>query len=322
MVIDRAGNAGALARAFDHQALGVLCMLDDNEPHGLESFAATRVDTRADGTKVSSGQWHVPRPEAPRHCVIVAPDVGKTLVSWGTPKGTDVLEAAAGPRVYRERHEIQAHSCKRLIDHGALKTPYGRKKLVGPDRHQQRQRAQRDQALMGAHTRVATKTEAVNVPQAKVAESASKGHGQRLAQRQRALVVVEQARQDAQHTHDTLAAQVDALGPPGQRADRAFRPQTLRTVRTLLLENALMAFMVVLGARLRTQVRLDCLVRLLFERNGARMETDSQVIYGVNTAGVSVAYQRLLQELVEGLCAIDLQDQGKPICVRIKDMPP
>jgi hypothetical protein len=51
-VIDRAVKAVALARAFDHQALGLLCMLDDNEPHGLESFAATLVDTRADGTKV------------------------------------------------------------------------------------------------------------------------------------------------------------------------------------------------------------------------------------------------------------------------------
>jgi hypothetical protein len=321
-VIDRAVNAVALARALDHQALGLLCMLDDNEHHGLESFAATLVDTRADGTKVYSGQWYVPRPEDPRHFVIVEPVAGKTLVYWGTPKVTDVLEAAAWPQVYRERNEIQEHSFKRMIDHGALNTNDGRKKLVGPDRHQQRQRAPLDQALVGAHKRVATKTEAVNVQQAKVAESVSKGHGQRLAQRQRALVVVEQERKDAQHQHDNLAAQVDALGPPGQRADRDVRKQTIMTMRTLLLENALRAFMGVLGARLQTQVSLECLVRLLFERSGARMETDSQVVSWVNTAGLSVAYQRLLKELVAGLCAIDLQDQGKPICVRLKDMPP
>ena len=33
-VIDRAVNAVAIARAFDHQGLGFLCMLDDNEHHG------------------------------------------------------------------------------------------------------------------------------------------------------------------------------------------------------------------------------------------------------------------------------------------------
>jgi hypothetical protein len=321
-VIDRAVNAVALARAFDHQALGLLCMLDDNAHHGLESFAATLVDTRADGTKVSSGQGHVPRPEDPSHFVIVEPVAGKTLVYWGTPKVTDVLEAAAWPQVYRERNEIQEPSFKRMIDHGALNTNYGRKKRVGPDRHQQRQRAQLEQALVGASKRVATKTEAVNVQQAKVAESISKGHGQRLAQRPRALVVVEQERKDAQHQHDNLAAHVDALSPPGPRADRDFRKQTLMTMRTLLLENALIAFMGVLGARLQTQGSLDCLVRLLFERRGARMETDSQVVSWVNTAGLSVAYQRLLAEGVDGLCRMDLKMHGKPIRVCLKELSP
>jgi hypothetical protein len=51
-VIDRAVQAVAIARAFDDQGLGVRCMLDDNEHQGLESFAATLVDTLDDGTKV------------------------------------------------------------------------------------------------------------------------------------------------------------------------------------------------------------------------------------------------------------------------------
>ncbi len=51
-VIDRAANAVALARAFEHQDFGLLCMLDDNEHYGLESFEATLEETRKDGTKV------------------------------------------------------------------------------------------------------------------------------------------------------------------------------------------------------------------------------------------------------------------------------
>jgi hypothetical protein len=51
-VIDRAVNAVALARACDHQDFGLLCMLDDNEPHGLESFEAPLEEIRKDGTKV------------------------------------------------------------------------------------------------------------------------------------------------------------------------------------------------------------------------------------------------------------------------------
>jgi hypothetical protein len=64
-VIDRAVNAVAMARAFDDQGLGLLCMLDDNEHQGLDSFEATPVDTLADGTRVSSGPWKVSRPDDP-----------------------------------------------------------------------------------------------------------------------------------------------------------------------------------------------------------------------------------------------------------------
>jgi hypothetical protein len=41
--------------------------------------------------------------------------------------------------------------------------------------------------------------------------------------------------------------------------------------------------MVALCAHLPRKVRLDGVLRLLFERSGARMETVSQVVYWVNT---------------------------------------
>jgi hypothetical protein len=233
-VIDRAVNAVALARAFNDQGLGLLCMLDDNEHDGLESFEATLVDTLEDGTRVYSGPWKEPRPDDPRHCVIAQPPEEKTLVYWGTPKIEDALETHQWPRVYRERNEIQEHSFKRMNDHGALKTNYGRKKIVGPDRHQQRKREKLDQSLEAAHQRVDKKAEALKAQQGKIAESESKGHGKRLEQRQRALVVVEKDLKDAQNTHAKLTEHASAIGPPKERADRDFRKQTIMTFRTLL----------------------------------------------------------------------------------------
>ena len=73
---------------------------------------------------------------------------------------------------------------------------------------------------------------------------------------------------------------------------------------------------------LNIQVSLDCILRVLFERSGARMETDSHVLYWVNTTGLSVAYQRLLAEVVKGFGTMDLRHQGKPICVRLKALSP
>ena len=135
-------------------------------------------------------------------------------------------------------------------------------------------------------------------------------------------MVVEKDRKDAQHNQAKLIEQACAIGPPQERADRDFRTQTIMTIRTLLLENARRAFMVALCEHLPSKVSLDCVLRILFERSGARMATVSQVVYWVNTAGVSLPYRRLLAEVVEGLGALELRDQGKPIRVYLKDMPP
>jgi hypothetical protein len=113
-----------------------------------------------------------------------------------------------------------------------------------------------------------------------------------------------------------------ALGAPKERRDRDFRKQTLMTFRTLWLENALMAFMAVLVGHLASAVSQACLFTLLFERSGTRLEMASQVIYWVNGAGLSVSYQRLMMEVIDGLNTIGLIEQGKPIRIRLKERPP
>jgi hypothetical protein len=244
------------------------------------------------------------------------------LVYWGTPTVQAALEPSEWPRVYRERNEMQEHRFKSMINHGALKTHYGRKKLVGPDRHQQRARATLEQSLAAAYKRVDKKAQEVKVQQTKVVESESKGHSKRLDQRRRACTRSEKALQEAQDKHTKLHEQAAALGPPRERADRDVRKQTIMTLRTLLLENALMAFMSVLLGHLNLQVSLDCILKILFERSGTRMETDCHIVYWVNTAGLSTAYQRLLAAVVDGLSAMDLREQGKPIHIRLKGLSP
>ena len=123
-------------------------------------------------------------------------------------------------------------------------------------------------------------------------------------------------------TKQSWVAQVGAFEPPKERADRDFRKQTIMTCRTLLLENALLAFMAVLLGHLQSTVSLACVLHILFERSGAYLGTAAEIVYWVNTAGLSLPYRRLLKEVVDGLGAMDLRHQGKPIRVCLKDMPP
>ena len=151
-------NSVAIARAFAHQGWGLLSMLDDNEHQGLESFEATAVGTLEDGTPVYSGEWKVPRQDDPRHFVIVETSQGKTLCIGGRQRSGKRWRRSGGQGLYQQRSEIQENSFKRMIDHGALNTNYGRKKIMGTDRHQQREKEQLDKALGAAHKRVGKKS--------------------------------------------------------------------------------------------------------------------------------------------------------------------
>ncbi|MDQ3954746.1 MAG: hypothetical protein M3285_04255 [Actinomycetota bacterium] len=156
-VMDRAVNSKAMAQAFDEAGLGLLCMLDDNEHHGLESFEATEIKTLDDGTRLYEGPWKVAREGDARHFVIVALQARKTLVYWGTPKVKAELEAGQWPEVYRARTELQENAFKRMIEHGALDINVGRKTILGPDRHQQRAEAKVRDSLEAARRRVGKK---------------------------------------------------------------------------------------------------------------------------------------------------------------------
>jgi hypothetical protein len=321
-VMDRAVNAKAMAQDFEEAGLGLLCMLDDNEHHGLESFEATHVTTLDDGTRLYEGPWKVARKDDARHFVIVEPPESKTLVYWGSAKVKSELEAQEWPEVYRARTEIQENAFKRMIDHGGLDINVGRKTVLGADRHQQRAEAKVREALETARHRVGKRRLELEAKREQLAQSQARGHGKRLDQRQRAAAELEDKLDEAQRHEAHLQEQVDGFEAPKERADRDFRKQTIMTIRTLFLENLLQGFMAALLSVLSEKVSLEQVLKLLFERSGSRIERANMVMYWINATGLSRGNRRVLGEIVEGLNAMGLVERGKPVRVCLKDLPP
>lgn len=319
-VIDREANSVELARCFEKSGLGLLSMLDRNEYDGLNSWNVTPVGTLADGSLVHEAQWHIPRDDDPRLFVVVETEE-RVFAYWGTSHVKETLECLQWPAVYRQRTEIQEQSFKGMKAHGALDVNYGIKKIVGPDRHQQRAREKLEEVQETVQHKVTRKTELLSLQAAKVVESQEKGHGIRLDQRQRRFGELELELQKAREKAQQCEKQLEALGPPKQRADRDCRKQTIMTIRTLLLENALVSFLAILCAKLQDSLSLDCLLRLVFERSGACLETQTELIYWINTTGLSVAYRKVLEQVVEGMCMMNLVQKGKPIRIRLRETP-
>jgi hypothetical protein len=320
-VIDREANAVELARTFHNAGLGLLSMLDRNQYDGLSSWHTTRIGDLTDGSAVYEGQWAIPREDDPRHFVLV--DTGeRVLAYWGTPTVKQQIDPEQWPDVYRQRTHLQEQRFKEMKAYEALDINFGTKKVWGPDRHQERKREKLAEVTEKKAQQVTKKTSLLTQQQAKVAESQRKGHTKRLDQRQRRFTALEQELTQVRDNLEQAHQKLDALGPENQRADRDFRKQLIMTIRTLLLDNALQAFLTALIAIMPASISLTCLLTVFFERSGARVETETEVMYWVNTTGLSVAYRNTLTQIATALCAMKLTCRGKLIRVRLRERSP
>ncbi len=320
-VIDREVNSVELAREFHEAGLGLLTMLDRNQYDGLSSWDVTRLGTLEDGSPVYEGQWATPVPDDPRLFVLVETDE-RVLAYWGTPQVNVRLAPEQWPVASRQRTALQELRFKEMKAYGALDVNVGTKKIWGANRHQERKREALTETKDKKAQRLTKKETVLTQQQDNVAESQAKGHTTRLEQRQRGVTrcehAVDQAREALEHAQQKL----DAVGPGQQRADRDVRKQLIMTVRTLLLDNLLQGFLASLLTMMTGALSLECLVTLLFERSGARLETDTECLYWINTAGLSAAYRKTLIDIMAGLCAMNLRCRGKPIRVCLQDSPP
>ncbi len=320
-IIDREANAVELARRFHNAGLGLLSMLDRNQYDGLSSWHTTRIGELEDGSTVYEGQWAIPHEDDPRHFVLV--DTGERVVAyWGTPIVRQQIDPEQWPDVYRQRTHLQEQRFKDMKAYEALDVNFGTKKVWGPDRHQERKREKLVTVTEKKALQVTKKTALLAQQQDKVAESQAKGHTTRLEQRQRRFTALEHEVSQAHDHLEQAQHALDAVGPEQQRADRDFRKQLIMTIRTLLLDNALQTFLTTLLATMATSISVECVIKLLFERSGARIETESEYVYWINTKGLSAAYRNTLGQIVTGLCAMKLTCQGKAIRVRLKEPPP
>lgn len=319
-VIDREINSKATASLFESREWGLLSMLDKNEYNDLSDWSTELEGTLEDGQNVYSGQWKEPRKDDPRNFVIVEQS-GKLLVYWGTSKVKETLKPLEWPGTYSGRAEIQENSFKRMIEHGALNINYGTKKVISPDRHQERAKTKAEDALKAAQKKIEKKKNLLRDQQEKVRKSEEKGHGKRLLQRQKRLAIMEETLKEAEKKTEKIEDRIEALGPQKQRADRDFRKQLIMTFRTLFLENALMSFLKTLFGKAGIKMCSDGLIDMLFGRSGSYAETPLEVVYWINTTGLSVPNKEKLKAVVKGLNSMHLKHGSKPIQVRLREAP-
>ncbi len=319
-VIDREVNSLAVALAFENRGWGLISMLDKNEYKGLSDWDAKYIGELDDGSKVYSGPWKNPKGDIRQFVIVQKKD--RLLPYWGTSHVEKIVEPIQWPKIYSQRTEIQENSFKRMIEHGALNVNYGNKKIVSADRHQKRKMKELEKGSMAIGKKIDKKKENIVEQREKVNESKKKGHGKRLLQREKRLEKIDAELKTLNIKSKSIEEKKALLGPPKQRADRDFRKQKIMTFRTLFLENFLVYFLLDLMEQLDIQISQQCLLEIFFKRNGGYLETFSEIVYWINTDGLSKSKKRILEKLAEGFCRMKLNRNGKPITVQLREMPP
>jgi hypothetical protein len=315
-VIDRAVNSVELAKSFDSKNLGLLSMLNDSDHKGMKSFKADHIFCELDGTDIYSAVWASEDRGDPRKFVISKPkDGSKILVFWSTSMFFKNVQFVDWPSTYRARNDIQENSFKNMIAHGALNTNYGRKLIEGPDRHQERKSEGLTKKLTNNQKKQQIKQIAIQNQEPKVKESKDKNHGKRLEQRQSKLLKLQDGQKKLSDKESNLESSLQALGAPKKRYDRDYRKQLIMTVRTLLLENIINDFFLLMLSLMGAQcdLTLGLLIELFFQRNGQIITSPDELIYRINMGGLNQKNNILLNQMLTAINQLNLRSENRVI---------
>ncbi len=95
--------------------------------------------------------------------------------------------------------------------------------------------------------------------------------------------------------------------------------QSFLSFVTLDQERALKAFFDELSVHLKQKISLETLITLYFNRSGSLAETSSEIIYFLDTKGLSASDRQTLADIVQAVNAMNIKSkEGKPTRVRFK----
>jgi hypothetical protein len=315
-IIDREVNSARMAQIFIDRGWQLLCLLSSKEYKGFDNFTRYFSAELEDGTRFYKARWKEDREDDPRHFVIVV-EGDKMIVYWGTPLLVMSLPAKELVKLYRSRTEIQENSFKDMIAHGGLNVNFGRKSIPVPDRTHQRKVDKLDEKIKQQQEKLEKARQDIVERERKLAQSIVRGHGTLLETRRRKLGEYQQKEQEIKDQIEQVEKEKRELGPQGERDDRDFRKQLIMASRTAWLENQLKSFAALLSKNLEYPVDIETIMALFFRRSAIEVETQDMFLHRFNIQGLSLKFQVILKNIIDGFNRISLCYKGKRVWAEI-----
>jgi hypothetical protein len=241
----------------------------------------------------------------PRRFVLVQDQKGVLRVFWCMGVSQKEMDGVSIVSNYYHRWPVQEDVFKKMDEIDALNINYGRKVIEGDNRNRKRHQEELAKQFEKKEQKVKSKEEDLAQAQKKLQEASATKQPKWHEARQRKVVAVMAEVKKAQDAKETIQKKIDEFGQIGTAYDRDLRKDWIMSLRSAILANLILWFMVNLWPRNTKRIGWGTL-RDLLNHKGIVVTTGQEVRYLIEPYR-GREDQENMEQVCENFNALNLQ---------------
>jgi hypothetical protein len=308
-IIDREVNSLELGKAYAEEHIGLITILKKDQYKGVEDFSITYTYTEAckGYSSVCEATWADKERclSDPRRFVL-AQDQKGLRVFWCVAVSQEEMDGVSMVSNYHHRWPVQEDVFKKMDEIDALNINYGRKVIDGENRNRKRHQEALAGQLEKKEQKLKAKEENLTQAQQKLSEASATKQPKWYEARQRKIGAVTAELKKAQDAKETIQKKLDELGEIGTAYDRDLRKDWIMSLRSGILANLILWFMMNLWPQNTKRIGWGTL-RDLLNHKGVVVTSGQEIRYLIEPYR-NRENQENMERVCENFNTLNLQD--------------
>ncbi|MDQ1274536.1 MAG: hypothetical protein QG610_107 [Euryarchaeota archaeon] len=310
-IINREVNSLELGKAYTEEHIGLITILKKDQYKGVEDFSITHTYAESyRGCSICEAAWADKERclSDPRRFVLVQDQKRGLKVFWCVAVNREEMDGVAIVSTYYHRWPVQEDIFKKMDEIDALNINYGRKVTKGENRNRKRHQGELAEQLEKKEQKLKAKEEDLAQAQQKLQEASATNQPKWHEARQRKVGVVTAEVKKAQDAKETMQKKLDEFGEIGTAYDRDLRKDWIMSLRSGILANLILWFMMNLWPQNTKRIGWGTL-RDLLNHKGVMVTTSQEIRYLIEPYR-SREDQENMERVCENFNTLNIQDSS------------
>jgi hypothetical protein len=307
--IDREVNSLELGKAYAEEHIGLVTILKKDQYKGVEDFSITHIYAESyRGCSICEAVWADKERclSDPRRFVLVQDQKGGLRVFWCMAVSQEEMDGVSIMSNYYHRWPVQEDVFKKMDEIDALNINYGRKVIEGENRNRKRHQEELSEQLEKKEQKLKSKEEDLAQAQQKLQEASATKQPKWHEARQKKVGAVTAEVKKAQDAKETIKKKLDEFGQIGTAYDRDLRKDWIMSLRSAILANLILWFMMNLWPQNTKRIGWGTL-RDLLNHKGVLVTSGQEIRYLIEPYR-NREDQENMERVCENFNTLNLQD--------------